>query len=121
MRRAATALVVEDEESLRSATAKILRRSGFTVLEAADGTQAIAAIQGDSVIDLLLLDVTLPGTPSRDVLAEASLRRPGMRVIVTSAYGEEFAATQLRASVERFIRKPYSLHDLVALIRQTLS
>ena len=118
---AATALVVEDEDSLRCAAAKMLRNSGLSVLEAADGTTAIAAIRGDSAIDVLLLDVTLPGAPSREVLAEAKRLRPAMRVIVTSAYGEEFAATSLQADVERFIRKPYSLRDLVGLVRQTLS
>jgi len=119
--RAATALVVEDEDSLREAAAKMLRRSGLSVLEAADGTAAIAAIRGDADIDVLLLDVTLPGTPSREVLAEAKVLRPDMPVIVTSAYGRDFAATSLQGDVERFIRKPYSLHDLVGLIRQTLS
>jgi two-component system cell cycle sensor histidine kinase/response regulator CckA len=118
---AATALIVEDEDSLRRAAAKMLRNSGLSVLEAADGTTAIAAIRGDNAIDLLLLDVTLPGAPSREVLAEAKRLRPAMRVIVTSAYGEVFAATSLQADVERFIRKPYSLRDLVGLVRQTLS
>jgi two-component system cell cycle sensor histidine kinase/response regulator CckA len=88
---AATVLVVEDEDFLRSAVAKILRDSGLTVLEAADGSTAIAAIRGDSAIDVLLLDVTLPGTPSREVLAEAKRLRPAIRVIVASAYGQEFA------------------------------
>ncbi|HTP34006.1 MAG TPA: PAS domain-containing protein [Candidatus Acidoferrales bacterium] len=119
--RAAIALIVEDENTLRTATAKMLRKSGFSVLEAADGTEAIAVIRGDSPIDVLLLDVTLPGAPSRDVLVEARRLRPAMRVIVTSAYGPEVAAASLRAEVERFIRKPYLLHDLVGLIRQTLS
>jgi two-component system, cell cycle sensor histidine kinase and response regulator CckA len=118
---AATALVVEDEDSLRSATAKMLRNSGLSVIEAADGTAAIAAIRGDRAIDVLLLDVTLPGAPSREVLAEAKRLRPAMRVIVTSAYAEEVSATSLRADVERFIRKPYSLGDLLGLVRQTLS
>ena len=70
---------------------------------------------------MLLLDVSLPGVPSREVLAEAKRLRPAMRVIVTSAYGEDFAATSLGGHVERFIRKPYSLGDLVVLVRQTLS
>jgi PAS domain S-box-containing protein len=118
---AATALVVEDEDALRCAAAKMLRKSGLSVIEAADGTAAIAAIRGDSAIDVLILDITIPGVPSREVLAEAKRLRPAMRVIVTSAYGEEFAATSLQADVERFIRKPYSLRDLVGLVRQTLS
>jgi CheY-like chemotaxis protein len=118
---AATALVVEDEDFLRCAAAKMLRQSGLSVLEAADGTAAIMAIRGDSAIDVLLLDVTLPGASSREVLAEAKRLRPTMQVIVASAYGEEFAASSLQADVERFIRKPYSLRDLLRLIRQTLS
>jgi PAS domain S-box-containing protein len=118
---AATALLVEDQESLRSAAAKMLRNSGLSVLEAADGNTAITAIRGESVIDVLVLDVTIPGVPSREVLAEAKRLRPAMRVIVASAYGKEFAATSLHADVERFIRKPYSLGDLVGLVRQTLS
>jgi PAS domain S-box-containing protein len=117
----AMVLVVEDEDTLRSATVKMLRRSGLCVLEASDGTTAIAAIRGDIAIDVLLLDVTLPGTSSREVLAEARRRRPAMRAIVTSAYSEEFALASLQAHVERFIRKPYSLRDLVGLVRQTLS
>jgi CheY-like chemotaxis protein len=98
----------------------MLRNSGVSVLEAADGTSAIAAIRGDSGIDVLLLDITLPGASSREVLAEAKRLRPAMRVIVTSAYTEEVAAASLQADVERFIRKPYSLRDLMGLVRQTL-
>lgn len=119
--QAATVLVVEDEESLRYASTKVLRKAGLSVLEAADGSAAIAALQSDGAIDVLLLDVTLPGTPSHEVLAEARRLRPAMHVIVTSAYGEEFAAASLQAKVEYFIRKPYSLRDLVSLVRQTLS
>jgi DNA-binding NtrC family response regulator len=114
-------LIVEDEDSLRTAAAKMLRNSGFSVLEAEDGTTAIAAIRGDRAIDVLLLDVTIPGAPSREVLAEAKRLRPAMRVIVASAYGKEFAAASLQAEVEGFIRKPYSLRDLVGLVRRTLS
>lgn len=44
-----------------------------------------------------------------------------MRVIVTSASGEEFAAASLEGNFERFIRKPYSLGDLVGVVRQTLA
>ena len=112
---------MEDEDALRCAAAKVLRKSGFSVLEAADGTTAITAIRGDTAIDVLLLRFTIPGASSREVLAEAKRLRPEMRVIVSSAYGQEFAATSLQAEVERFIRKPYSLRDLVGLVRQTLS
>jgi PAS domain S-box-containing protein len=118
---AATALIVEDEGALRTAAAKMLRKGGLSVLEAADGTAAIEAIRGDGPIDVLLLDVTLPGISSWEILREAKRLRPAMRVIVTSAYGRDFAATSIQGEVERFIRKPYSVHDLLTLVRQTLS
>ena len=81
----AAALVVEDEDPLRSAAAKMLRKSSLSVLEAADGTAAMEAIRGNGPIDVLLLDVTLPGIPGREILAEAKRLRPAMRVIVMSA------------------------------------
>jgi CheY-like chemotaxis protein len=119
--REATVLIVEDEDALRTAAAKMLRKNDLSVLEAADGTAAFAAIRGGGSIDVLLLDVTLPDTPSREVLAEAKRLRPAMRVIVTSAYGEDFATTSLPGDFERFMRKPYSLGALVGLVLQTLS
>ena len=64
--------------------------------------------------------MTIPGVPSREVFEEARRLRPEMRVIVTSAYGADVAAASLQVSIERFIRKPYRLGDLVDLIRQTV-
>ena len=66
--RAATILVVEDEDLLRQGVSKMLRRDGLSVLEASDGSAALDVIRarkGD--IDMLLLDITLPGASSRKV------------------------------------------------------
>jgi two-component system, cell cycle sensor histidine kinase and response regulator CckA len=120
--RAATILIVEDEELLLQATAKMLRKAGFSAVEAIDGSAGLDAIRGhQNPIDVLLLDLTLPGTPSRDVLEEGNRLRPEMKVIVTSAYNEAMAAASLGVTIERFIRKPYRLDDLVALVRQAIS
>jgi CheY-like chemotaxis protein len=54
----------------------MLGKSGLFVLEAADGTAAIEAIRGNSPIDVLLLDVTLPEVPGREILAEAKRSGP---------------------------------------------
>ena len=112
-----TILIVEDEEALRRPSSKILRKAGYTVIEAGDGNTALELIRArQKRISVLLLDITLPGASSREVLEEASRLRPDMKVIVTSAYSAAAAAASLGASVERFIRKPYRLNDLVALI-----
>ncbi len=117
-----TVLVVEDEDLLRKAVVKMLGSRGFVVIEAADGSAALEAIQiQHSQIDVLFLDITLPGTPSRDVFEAARRLKPDMRVIVTSAYDEDFATASLRGSFGHFLRKPYRITDLVDLICRTHS
>ena len=113
----ATVLVVEDEEPLRHAVSKMLRKKGFCILEASEGNAAlewIRAYQGR--IDVLLLDITLPGASSREIFEEAKRLRSDARIIVTSAYSKEMAAASLAGKVERFIRKPFGLDELVELI-----
>jgi CheY-like chemotaxis protein len=115
-------LVVEDEAALRTAVTKFLRRNAFSVLEAADGTAAMNLMREHaSRIGLILLDITLPGAPSHEVLAEARRLRSEIRVILTSAYGSNklpdyFPGTEIDA----FIRKPYQLGELVTLVRSLL-
>jgi CheY-like chemotaxis protein len=120
---AATVLVVEDEDELRKAVAKVLLRRGAVVLEAAHGSAAVDLLRehGDK-IDLVLLDLTIPGASSLEVLAEAARARPDLKVIMTSAYSEEAAAASLSAPNTRgFIRKPFRLEALVNTLYKTLS
>jgi PAS domain S-box-containing protein len=119
--RAASILVVEDEDTLRRAVSKTLQNNGFSVLEANDGATALEVIRAhERRVDLVLLDVTLPGISSRAVFEEAKQLRPDLRVVVTSAYSEETATSSLGGRFESFIRKPYRLGDLVQLIRRGL-
>ena len=119
--QAVTVLVVEDEDPLRQAVSKMLRNVGFSVIEARDGSAALDAIQEqNNPLHVLFLDITLPGASSREVLQEARRLRPGMRVVVTSAYTEEMACTSLQTAIDHFIRKPYRLDDLIRLIRCNL-
>jgi two-component system, cell cycle sensor histidine kinase and response regulator CckA len=117
-----TILVVEDNESLRRATSRMLRLRGFSVIAASDGSAAIDAIRAHKDdIDTILLDLTLPGIASREVFVEAKRLRPELKVILTSAYGKEAVndASFPGLQVEHFIRKPYQLDDLESLLRET--
>jgi CheY-like chemotaxis protein len=118
----ATLLLVEDEETLRSSVSKMLGKKGLSVLEAGDGSDAIRVLHGHAgTIDVVLLDMTIPGASSRDVLTEVQRVRPGARVIVTSAYSREMVTGSLDPSqVSAFIRKPFLLDDLLQLLRDTL-
>jgi PAS domain S-box-containing protein len=121
--RAGTVLVVEDEELIRLAVSKGLRKRGFSVMKASDGSAAMELIRTHKDdIGVILLDVTLPGRSSREVFEEAQRLRPDLKVILTSAYGKEtIDATFAGLRVEHFIRKPFQLGDLVRLLGGTLS
>jgi PAS domain S-box-containing protein len=114
-----TLLIVEDEAQLREPVAKMLRNRGFDVVEAADGTAGLAAIRArNSSLDVILLDITLPGASSRAVFDEARRLMPDVHVIATSAYDARAAAASLNAEPDAFIRKPYRVADLVELCRR---
>ncbi len=114
----ATILIVEDEELLRLAVSKALRKMGFSVIEVVDGTEAMNVIrtQADR-IDMILLDLTLPGTPSREVFAEARRVRPSIKIVLTSAYDRKTAENFFgKQKIESFMRKPYRVADLAKLL-----
>ena len=118
-----TILVVEDEDHLRLAIAKMLRKSGLEALEAANGSAAINLLRARGrEIDLILLDLTIPGRSSAEVLAEAAMTRPdNMNAILTSAYSEEVAKPMMEAPIVRgFIRKPFELGELLQRIRTVI-
>lgn len=120
--RRATVLIVEDEEALRVAEAKMLRKSGFETVEAASGSAAIDLLRtkGDE-IDLILLDLTIPGAASQEIVDEAALSRPNVKIILTSAYSEEEVKPTMRTPVVGgFIRKPFKLADVVQTLQGVL-
>jgi CheY-like chemotaxis protein len=116
--REATILVAEDEDALRRAVATLLRKTGYSVVEASDGSAALQTIR-ENPVEFLVLDITLPGASSREVFEEARRLRPETTVIVTSAYSKDFADRSLQVRVEHFLRKPYRIGDLVDLLRRT--
>jgi PAS domain S-box-containing protein len=119
----ATVLVVEDEHPLRLAVTKMLGKAGFRVLEVDNGSDAIELLRVNcGAIDVLLLDLTIPGAPSHEVLAEAVRAGPNMKVILTSAYNEDIAHAVLNApQVRGFVRKPFQFGYLVRTLRSVLS
>ena len=118
-----TVLVVEDEGNLRQPIVKMLRKSGFEVLEAADGTSAIDLLRANGArIDAVLLDMTIPGASSREVVEAAANVRPNIKVILTSAYSQEMIEGSMRApQIRSFIRKPFQFGELLKMLRSSLS
>jgi two-component system cell cycle sensor histidine kinase/response regulator CckA len=120
--RVATILIVEDEETLRLALSKALRKRGFSVMEASNGSEAMHALgTHKDEIDSVLLDVTIPGTSSREIFYKIQETRPDLKVIVTSAYSKETVDTFFAGlRIDHFLRKPFQLADLTSLLGDVL-
>lgn len=118
-----TVLLVEDEPLLRLAVSKMLSKKGFSVVAIGDGSAAMDVLSNQKEkIDLILLDMTLPGTSSREVIEKALEVGPDIKLILMSAYSSEVAAPFLNIpQVRSFIRKPFLSVDLVRSLRDALS
>jgi two-component system cell cycle sensor histidine kinase/response regulator CckA len=118
-----TVLLAEDEDVVRRLASRILRRAGYTVIEASDGAQALdlcASLEGD--LHLLLTDTVMPGMSGPELARRVTLLRPGVRVLFTSGYADDDV---LRTGVQErgaaFIEKPFSPETLLRRVRDTLA
>jgi CheY-like chemotaxis protein len=120
---AGTVLVVEDEEALRTSVSKILQRRGFSVIEAEDGNSGVELYEKNAArIDVVLLDMTLPGKSGADVLRELQRIAAGVKVIVTSAYGQQQVNSLLGGlQTWGYVQKPYRISELENLLQQCVS
>src|SRR5262249_6110552 len=85
-----TLLLVEDEENVRALARKVLGAHGYTVLEAPDGTAALALVgQHPGRIDLLVTDVLMPGLGGRSLAERLRTANPGLRVLYVSGYTDD--------------------------------
>jgi len=118
-----TILVVEDETAVLRTTSRGLRSRGYTVLEAGDGIAAVRVAETHpGNIDLVLMDVILPGRSGPQVMDDLRRIRPAMLVLYASGYtGRELSPHGLIASDVAFLQKPYSITELNQRIRQVLT
>jgi DNA-binding response OmpR family regulator len=114
----ASVLVVEDDPTLLSTLAYNLRREGYRVLRAADGESALALAEreGDR-LDLILLDVMLPGMNGFQVLRQVRTSSD-VPVLMLSARGEEQDKIDgLELGADDYVVKPFALRELLARVR----
>ncbi|HEY6442444.1 MAG TPA: PAS domain S-box protein [Candidatus Acidoferrales bacterium] len=117
-----TILLAEDEASLRKLTRTTLEQSGYKVLEAKDGVEALSVSEAcDLPIDLLLTDVVMPGMGGRALAEELTRRRPEMRVVYMSGYTGQGVGTQGPIDPgSDFLPKPFTRVVLARKIREAL-
>src|SRR6185436_19850284 len=108
-------LVVDDDASLRTMLAELLRSEGHTVTEAEDGARALAAAGRDAV-DLTLMDLRLPDGSGLDLLPKLKDLRPESSVIMLTALGSiRDAVEAMRLGADNFVPKPIDPEGLFTI------
>jgi DNA-binding response OmpR family regulator len=120
MGRVANIVLIEDEPGIVDFIDRGLRAHGFEVRSALDGESGFELALGDRV-DLVVLDLMLPGRSGMDVLRDLASERPELPVIVLTARGElEDRVGGLNAGAADYLVKPFALAELEARIRAQL-
>lgn len=116
-----TILLAEDENGVRRIAERILKAAGYTVLAAPDGLSAVEiAKELDNSIDLLLTDMMMPGIDGKETAKRIGKIRPGIKLLFTSGYSEEFNELRDVTSAERFLPKPYTREELLQAVADAL-
>ncbi|HWU38196.1 MAG TPA: response regulator, partial [Candidatus Acidoferrum sp.] len=111
-------LVVDDEESVRWALRKALERAHYRVDMASDGHAGLQAAEEPGV-DLVLLDVRLPGRDGLDVLREIRKRCPDLPVIMMTAYGTlQVAVEAMKLGAYDYIGKPFDMDEVILVVEK---
>jgi PAS domain S-box-containing protein len=119
--RPATVLVVEDEGAVQKLVRRLLEHLGYEVLIARSGQQAIEIARGGHRIDVVLLDIEMPGMGGAEVYPLLVQARPGIKTVLYSGYELDAGARALlSAGASAFVRKPFGMRELEAAIREAL-
>jgi two-component system, cell cycle sensor histidine kinase and response regulator CckA len=122
LRGTETILLVEDEEQVRGVAREALEASGYKVIQAAGGAEALSLCESrGGEIDLMITDVVMPGMSGPNVAARLPELRPGVKVLFMSGYTDELIVSRgvLQEGVN-FIEKPFSPDDLLHKVREVL-
>jgi two-component system, cell cycle response regulator CpdR len=110
-----TILVVEDDPDVRDYASHVLEEYGYTVVSAADGTTALAMLHDEGArIDLLFIDIVMPGLDGIEVARRAVEHIPGLKVLFASGASPGFGP------ISRLLKKPYRARELANEIAAVL-
>ena len=117
-----TVLVVEDEPSIRTLAARILREQGYTVLEASNGAEALRMDQEFAgEIHLVLTDVVMPEMSGKALSSQIEAARPGIKVLYVSGYTSDVIVHHgVLGSDVSFLQKPFTEDALARKVREVL-
>ena len=111
-----TILIIDDDQSLRDSLRRTFRREGYTVLEAAEGGEGLKVVKSHP-IDVVLVDLFMPGKEGLETIGELRRSHPGIKIIAMSGGGKKGHMDVLKAAklmgARRTLAKPFSREDLI--------
>ena len=118
----ALVLIIDDEATVATVSARILAGAGFRCLTAARGAEGIGILAGDpGAVTAVLLDATMPDLPGEEVLRRLREIRPDLPVVVSSGHGEAEVMQRFKGqSVQAFLQKPYLSNHLAGALREAI-
>ena len=118
-----TVLLVEDDRRVNTLIANVLRQSGYTVLAAAHGEEALALSRAHAgPIHILLSDVVMPGMNGRELSEVVASERPDTRILFMSGYPDDAIVRQgIRTASMQFLQKPFSMDALMSKMRAAIA
>jgi DNA-binding NtrC family response regulator len=118
--RRATVLVVEDDRDMRLLLEDELRESGYDVVSAGEGREAIERLRSTS-IDVIVTDLVMPGMDGRELLEEVRRSAQDVPVIITTAFGTiESAVDAMKAGAHHYLPKPFGMEHMQAALENAL-
>lgn len=117
-----TILLAEDQDGIRELASEFLKRSGYTILEAKDGSDALRMAEGyPDEIDLLVTDVAMPNIDGPELADRLAVLRPHMKIIFMSGFAEYVKDNRKLAVPDRVtLQKPFALGTLARKVREVL-
>lgn len=113
-------LIVEDERMVRLMANRMLSGSGYQVITAGSASEAHEVFDREGDIHVVFCDVVLPDRDGISLVKELRKRAPGIKAIFTSGYSKQDHLEELRAEGDAFLMKPYSLPQLLELLRNVI-
>ena len=119
---AETILIVEDEDIVRALTRQILEESGYRVIEARNGVEALSEVEKTDIkIDLLMTDVMMPQMGGSELAEKLAKIQPDLRILFTSGYTDDAVTRHNVIEADNnFIQKPFTFDTLINKVREIL-
>ncbi len=116
-----TVLIIEDEDTVMEYAERVLSEYGYTILTANDGKKGLDVYRENrKAVDLVLLDLTMPEMSGRTVFEKILEIDPHARIIISSGHSDEEARSGILSKAGGYIKKPYTIKQLVRVVRSVL-